>query len=441
MLRASSRVTAVKPGLAALRSFLGSERGAAAPLVGLLAVVLIGLMGFGIDTGRSVLVRARLADALDAAGLAVGARLSSSTAEFTTEATKFVAANFASGYSGATVTQVTATPNANKSVITLNATATMPTSFMRLFGSPTVTVKASSEITRKVTGLELVMALDNTLSMASDMSTLQKAARTLVETVMPTTNTGNDKVYVGLVPFSQAVNIKGAAASNWTTASNSTWSSITCVEARYKDGLDQSDAPPTTTATKFIKLDSNPGYACPQKMLPMTPTAKTVNDAINTMTATGFTHISEGAAWAWRMISPKWRGYWSGDMPSYSLPLDYNTPRMMKAVVLMTDGENTFTESNYTAYRYLKDNRLNTNNKTSEQAVAELNKRLANVCTQMRAAGIVVYTVAFDVNNAAIKKILSDCATSGTVLEANSSSLSTTFQMIGSALSNLRVSK
>jgi Flp pilus assembly protein TadG len=406
-------------------------------------LILIGCIGLSIDVGRSVLVKARLSDALDAAGLAVGARVS--TTDFSGDAKNFVTQNFASKYAGATVTNVTATANSTKSVITLSATATMPAAFMKLFGTNTVTVKATSEITRSSSGLELVMALDNTGSMSSSMTSLKTAANALLDVVFGPETVGTN-LYVGLVPFSQAVNINGAPAKNWTTSSS--YTNITCVEELYlkantsaADTLDVNDQAPSTTATKFPKLSSS--SACPQKMLAMTRTKSTITSAIGAMSANGSTHVNLGAIWAWRMLSPKWRTYWSGDMATYSLPLDYGTVHMSKAVVLMTDGANTFGTGDYTAYRELDDKRLGTKNQTAAEGV--LDTRLTSICGKMKSAGIVVYTVGFNLGTSpdevAIKNILAGCATSGQVIEANAATIKAKFQDIGGALSNLRVSK
>lgn len=55
------------------------------------------------------------------------------------------------------------------------------------------------------------------------------------------------------------------------------------------------------------------------------------------------TLINEGLVWAWRTISPNWRGYWkqgNGNAIESNLPKDYSDPGVSKAVVIMTDGVN-----------------------------------------------------------------------------------------------------
>lgn len=465
-----------------VESAVRSETGAVAPLLGLMLLMLIGCVGVAVDTGRAMVVKARLASALDAAGLAVGARVT--TADYTADAKKFVNANFKTNYAGATVVQdsVKATLSSDKQTISLTASATMPTIFMKLFGSTSVTVNASSEITRASTGLELVMVLDNTGSMeeSNSMTALKTGAKQLVDGLFKDNPTD---VYVGLVPFSQAVSI-GPIVSNtnalltpllWTDVLDSNlgrygypglWTG--CVEERL-GGLDQTDDPPVITnpSTLFKSYYSpssssntwlyfgvypvinyrdwtyqrGPGAYCPKPVTPMTQNKSKITAAIDAMTAQGSTFINVGAVWGWRMLSPRWRGVWGGDMPSNKLPLDYNTKNMNKAMILMTDGQNSFGANNYTAYSYLSDKRLGTDDTNTANGI--LDTRLLKVCGDMKAKGVTVVTIAYAIPDADTKALLQSCATNTSLAfdAKNTSDLVDKFGLILGALSKLRVSK
>ena len=59
--------------------------------------------------------------------------------------------------------------------------------------------------------------------------------------------------------------------------------------------------------------------------------------------STSGTLINQGLVWAWRSISPNYRGFWrepSGTSIDPKLPLDYGITDSIKAVVVMTDGLN-----------------------------------------------------------------------------------------------------
>lgn len=458
-----------------LKRPLRDERGSVAPLIGLMFLVLVGCVGIAIDTGRATMVRARLVNALDAAGLAVAARLA--TTDYNADAKKFVDANFAANFVGATVNTVTATPNADKTVISLSATATMPTAFMKLFGKTSVDVTATTEVTRSSKGLEVVMVLDNTgsMDMSNSMGPLKDAAKLLVNQLFGDQSTAKN-LYVGLVPFSQAVNI-GVTRALWTDLNTVTrsyypvyWTG--CVEERLS-GYDVTDDIPSllkkdTTFKAYYSPNSNynnwivswwwstylninydtvqgqtgPGAYCPATLTPMTNSKSKILTGIDAMKAGGSTLINVGAVWGWRMISPSWRGQWDGDMLTNKLPLDYNSKNMNKAVILMTDGQNDVSAGNYMAYGYLSDGRLGT---TNSESVAEsnLDAKLSTVCSNMKAKDIIVYTIAFNNPGAGVKSLLQNCATSTSFYfdAGDSDSLKAAFTAIGGSLSNLRVSR
>lgn len=128
-------------------------------------------------------------------------------------------------------------------------------------------------------------------------------------------------------------------------------------------------------------------------------------------------------------------------MDSNSLPLDYNAPLMNKAVIIMTDGENTMSNSTRTAYWYLSNGRLGTTNQSA--AVTALDSRLSQVCTAMKNNNIIVYTVAFNDPGTNVENLLRNCATQPEFYfdSPNGEELQQAFRMIGDSLSNLRVSK
>jgi hypothetical protein len=268
-------------------------------------------------------------------------------------------------------------------------------------------------------------------------------------------------LFVGLVPFSQAVNV-GPSRTAWLDGTTYNWGITSwagCVDSRLNN-YDTTDDPPSVRAFQayYWPDDSNndwrrdngqyrsitdergPNKYCPQEVLPMTSDQDAVLDAIDDMEARGNTEVNEGAAWGWRMISPRWRGLWGGEMDEESLPLDYNTPKMNKAVIIMTDGENTITNSSHGSYWYLNNNRLGTTN--SNTAVTRLNTRLTTVCTAMKNNNIVVYTIAFGNPGATIQNLLRGCASQDSYYfnSPDSETLNRAFRMIGDSLSNLRVS-
>ncbi len=481
--------------LAASLRFTRDERGSALPLLGLGIMMLVAATGSAVDMGRVQIVQSRMQNALDATGLAVGASIS--TTNIDTETTKYFYANFTPGYLGTTITSLTATPNGDNSVINLAATGTVNTTFMRVLGISSVAVSATSQVLRQSKGMELVMIIDNTGSMASSaggsvtkLQAAKTASATLLDVLYGTNNNTVPNLWVGLVPFSQTVNIGttkttwvNAGTNNFGTGTGSGWNG--CVEARGATNRDVTDDPPsvelfnkyfypcdtssdawygndtdnshgncTTGGTHFgykNPLDTSsrgPNLYCPQTLTPMVAEKSTVITAINSMQAVGGTELTTGMAWGWRMLSPRWRGLWGGEMDAGALPLDYNSALMYKVAIVMTDGDNDISYNVYSAYGYPNaGGQLGTTpctGSTCTTGESRLNTRTTQICTSMKQNGIIIYTIALgSAVSATGQSILRSCATSPDYyfLSPTTNELQTIFRQIGDSLANLRISQ
>ena len=135
------------PRMPARRSVLSFFRGSNGSLMtwaAFLMVPIIGFVGLGVDTARGYLVRARLSQALDSAGLAAG-RWTYSTAKATEEAEMVFKANFPTNFMDSTVTGPTIkfqNLSTGNDLITVKASAVLPTYFARVVGVDTFTVSA-----------------------------------------------------------------------------------------------------------------------------------------------------------------------------------------------------------------------------------------------------------------------------------------------------------
>jgi Flp pilus assembly protein TadG len=451
--------------------FFQEEKGVAAPIIALSFTALLSAVGAAVDYGHAQMVQTKLADTLDAAGLAAGATLSSKTPA--TVAQNYFKVNFPQGYLNATVSPLTVTQNAQQTKLTLTASATVPSTFMGLVGIKDMKVTASTEITRKAGGLELILVMDNTGSMEGQKLASLKSAATELVNILFGDDAVKEKVWIGLVPFSQAVNIGTNHASWLNTAYTQSldWGTTSwagCTDART-GGKDITDDPPSSqlfkayywpthasynnwktvsskgkvTYAKGLGPDLGPNKYCSQPVSVMSNVKSTILAGINSMQARGNTHINLGAVWGWRMLSPQWKGLWGGTMNANNLPLDYNTPNMTKVMVLLSDGDNTISNSVRGAYGYLSDGVLGTTN--SNTAVTKLNNKLASVCTSLKGHGVKIFTILYDMagTNSTAQKLFEDCATEGDYFfnSPSASELEEAFQQIGDSLSNLRISK
>jgi Flp pilus assembly protein TadG len=142
--------------------------------------------GLAVDGGRAYVVKAQLTKAVDGAALSAARNLNNGDPRG--EAEKIFRANFPDGYMGvSSVTNpttdpsffdMTTIPETGVNVVTVRATAVVPTTFMRLASFNEVTVVSSGEARRRMVDLSLV--LDVSGSIGSRWPSVRDAAREFI---------------------------------------------------------------------------------------------------------------------------------------------------------------------------------------------------------------------------------------------------------------------
>ncbi|MGI9437205.1 MAG: pilus assembly protein TadG-related protein [Geminicoccaceae bacterium] len=224
---------------------------------------------------------------------------------------------------------------------------------------------------------------------------------------------------------------------------------------------------------------TGPNLGCGPAITSLTASKSTVIAAIDEMQPwhRGGTMANLGLAWGWRLLSPQWRGQWNGDTPN-DLPQDYAEPNMTKAVILLTDGQNQWYDwpgrtweeggethysglpgsnkypgsyddefkndwpgADYTAYGRLNEARLGTTSNSAANTV--INTRMLELCTSMKTASIVIYTITFRLSNTATQQLYRDCATNENFYfnSPTNSDLQQVFVQIADELSALRIAE
>src|SRR5687767_2585854 len=131
---------------------------------GTLTLMLL-FTGLAVDSGRAYVVKAQLSKAVDGAALGAARNLNSGNPRG--EAERIFRANFPIGYMGtSSVTDPTAEPGffdlqtitaTGVNIVTVRATAVVPTTFMRLANFTEVTVRSEGEAQRRMVDLSLVI--------------------------------------------------------------------------------------------------------------------------------------------------------------------------------------------------------------------------------------------------------------------------------------------
>ena len=311
------------------RSFFSAKAGNVAVILALSAIPLTLAMGAGVDYARGLVVHSNMTDALDAAGLAVGAAAtkptscssdgsSSSTtgngpsnntscAPLQLVAQQYFNANFKQD-SGADIVSKVNIAIANQGV-TLSVSDNVPTTFLaaadRLLNSSALDnmqVSANTTVVWGQTKLWVALVLDNTGSMTqtdgtgtSKISALKTASNNLISTLQGASTTVGD-VEMSLTTFAKLVNIGTSYVNSsyidWTdwnaqppggAPSTSIGPGSNCPWSRNSNGFGCVDGPatswsfssgPNTNSTATVPSSGTySGYICP--------------DVVQTYTASG----------------------------------------------------------------------------------------------------------------------------------------------------------
>lgn len=183
---------------------------------------------------------------------------------------------------------------------------------------------------------------------------------------------------------------------------------------------------------------SGPNKACPDPILPLTNSKSDVLNKIDGLThwnGSG-TNSAEGVAWGWRVLSP-------GEPFSEGKPYG----KIKKVMVLMTDGINNvdpdpdWTLSHMSAYGMLHMGRIQPATYAGFKDYAD--QRMLQTCSNAKATGIEIYTVAFNVSDSATLSLLSSCATKPpyAFTASTADELVQAFGAIAQSLTQLRIAE
>jgi Flp pilus assembly protein TadG len=444
-MRASLFVTKLS---AVLSAFRRAERGNIAIMMGLSIVPVVGITGAAVDYSRTNAVKAEMQTALDSTALMLAKEAAVvGQATVNTNAQKY----FSAVFNRPDVTNVAAnavyTPGGTSQLV-VNASAQVPTAFVKMFGYDSLTVSGSATAKWGNSRLRVALALDNTGSMSSDgkMDALKTATNTLLGQLQDIAATSGD-VYVSIVPFSKDVNLdpanyqadwidwtewdtKNGACSRssyssksrceshsgvWTPAAHSTWNG--CVMDRGNSSGPATGAydtnvvapDPADTATIFAAEQFS---SCAQAAMPLSDNWTQMGTLVSSMSPGGNTNQGIGLALGWMSLT--------GGGPFTAPPMDPNYT-YSQVIVLLSDGQNT-------------ENRW-----YSSQSSIDARQKLT--CANVKAAGILVYTVQVNTGKDPTSTLLRDCASDkNKFFELKSADeMVTTFNTISTELGKLFV--
>ncbi|HEY8964726.1 MAG TPA: vWA domain-containing protein [Alphaproteobacteria bacterium] len=223
-----------------MKTLLKNTFGGIAIMFAMMLPMVLGAVGVSIDFAQAYLVQQRLAQALDAAALA-GAASSIDAAEIEAKVLDFFAVNYPPEVLG-----VEFTPHVvvDGNQVRINGTARYDTLFVSAVGIEYINVEAHTTVDREIRGLEVVMVLDNTGSMAEEMQSLKDAADNFVDIIFDSA-LEDDDVRIGIVPYSSTVNLGSYGRGKNPDGSNYDGGTAIVTEPA---GLGYSSDPDSTTS-------------------------------------------------------------------------------------------------------------------------------------------------------------------------------------------------
>lgn len=190
-----------------MKCFFRCQRGNTAMITGLLAIPMIVVIGAAVDLSRANTVRVHAAIALDSAILATAKELASGTDEAAAIAAG--EATFAENISTLAVEANCAAPTITADLVNRRvigqANCDIDLTIASVVRGDSMAVTPQAEAAYGGDKIEIALMLDVSGSMRGQrMTDLKAAANTLIDTLIPTSGTGD--VRIALAPYSTAIN-------------------------------------------------------------------------------------------------------------------------------------------------------------------------------------------------------------------------------------------
>ncbi len=410
-------------------AFHRDERGSVSILFGLSCIVLFVIMGIAINSARYQDIATRTQAGLDGATLAAAKMLAdddASVGDVQDRAKKYFDATVETfGVDPAYISPLQVVVDRATGAVESSVQIKVSNFFATIAGLDRLTViNRASKVVYDMQKIELALVLDVTGSMnaKNKLGDMKAASEDIIDALFDK-SISESHTRIAVAPFSSSVDagMYRAAVADTTGAV-----ADNCVIER----ANTTDAAPIgvnrlKTAPSAAPLGM---YECPDAtVIPLLGMSQsdTLKSKINAYVASGWTAGHIGAAWGWYLLSPEWDSVF----PGASKPNDYDSQKVAKAVVIMTDGEFN------AAY-------LNGDLASGDPAQADLAyTQFQSLCLGMKDKGIRIFTVGYDLPAAGRAMAeLETCATTGDFYAAAAGNLKKVFKDIANSLTALRVS-
>ncbi len=219
--------------------------------------------------------------------------------------------------------------------------------------------------------------------------------------------------------------ISGYYEHPWVPNAHSTWNG--CVMDRDQNYDQLNTAPSTTDASTLFPAQQY--SACPTQLVGLSYDWTALNSKVDAMSPNGSTNQGISLQWAWQSLTAS----------PFTIPAMDPSKVYKQIIILLTDGLNTQNRWDGTGFP-----------NQSASTIAKIDNRMyksgspvTGTCKNIKDAGIIIYTVQVNTGGDPTSTLLQNCASDSDkfFLLTNANQIVTTFQQIGTELSELRISK
>ena len=411
----------------------------------LASIPIVGFVGAAVDYSHAHSIRAAMQSAADSTALMLSKEVATlNSSQVQSKADEYFKALFTRPEATALLVKATytASNSSSGSLVKINATSDVKTNFMGIMGFSELKLAVESQVKWGNVRLRVALALDVTGSMSADgkMDALKIATKGLLDQLKAAATKDGD-VHLSIIPFSKDVNVgksnydknwvrwdlwenvNGSCSKSsyntkkdcedngkkWTANNHNTWNG--CVTDRDQDYDTKNTAPSTGNSATLFPAEQY--SSCPAQLVELSYDWNALKAKVDALTPKGNTNQGIGMQWAFQSLTAS----------PFTIPAKDPNFKYLEVIILMSDG-------------------LNTQNRFSTKQ-SSIDAREALTCSNAKAAGITIYSVQVNTGGDPTQSVMKNCATDTTkffeLKQANQ--LVSTFNSIGTALSNLRIAQ
>lgn len=458
------------PGLRhRLADFVEDQRGSLVVFSLFLIVCMALAVGIAVDVMRYEVTRTKLQNTLDRAVLAAA------DLDQTLEPNEVVEDYFEKAGLSNFLVDVQVKQGLNYRTVSATTEAEVQTLLLGLAGISEFSAPAVGTAEERVSNVEISLVLDISGSMGSNgkIGHLRDAAKDFVDTVLR--DESQDLISLSLIPYTAQVNAGPEIFNQLNTSSQPSHNYSHCIDFDEED-FEETSISMTKSYTQMQHFEwssnsyrpiRNPG--CPmqtyERIVPLSQNRDALKTTIDNYSARANTAIHLGMKWGTALLDPSTRPIVSQlaaggtvDNAFSARPAAYSDEETLKVVVLMTDGQNVDTYriqswaynstseynhwNRYTLWDYLYRyvNRSNRGNYYYRKySASQADGMLDNICTAAKDAGILVFTIGFEVTNYSAG-VMKSCATSPShFFRVEGTEISDAFNAIARQINMLRL--